>query len=71
MGASVHRKWCEPVYRQLLAGMTDEELDRELGCIRSMLKTTPKGPHYEHVWKHDCLKHEFTRRGRIPSEGFD
>jgi hypothetical protein len=64
------RKLCEPVYRQLLEGLTDEALERELRHISRMMETTPNGPHYEDMWKLECLKYEFTKRRRIPSGGF-
>jgi len=51
--------------------MTDEELDREQDRICRKLKIPPNGPNYHDVWRHGCLKDEFTRRGRIPDGGFD
>ena len=64
------RTWGEPVYRRMLGKMTDEELEEELRHILTQMANTPNGPHYENVWKRDCLKHEFTKRGLIPAEGF-
>ena len=66
-----HRRQCEPVYRQMLAKLSDEALDGELSHIRLLLKKTRNGPHCEDVWKHECLKHEFSKRGLIPEEGWD
>ena len=60
------RTWGEPVYRQMLTRMTDEALEEELRHILRKLENTPNRPHYEDVWKRDCLRHEFTRRGLIP-----
>jgi hypothetical protein len=65
------RKQCEPLYRQLLAKLSDEALDRELRHVCWFLKNTPDGPHCEDVWKQDCLKEEFRKRGRIPDGGLD
>jgi len=66
-----HRRQCEPVYRQLLTKLSDDSLDRELRHILWLLKNTPDGPHCEDVWKHDCLKDEFRKRGRIPDQAFE
>ena len=56
----------------MLTRMTDEALQEELRHIlRKLEENTPKSPHYEDVWKRDCLRHEFSRRGLIPAEGFD
>ena len=60
-----HRRQREPVYRQMLAKLSDEELNQELSHVRSLLKNTPNGPHCEDVWKHDCLTNEFSKRGLI------
>jgi hypothetical protein len=64
-----HRRQREPVYRQMLAKLSDEELHRELSRVRLLLKNTRNGPHCEDVWKHECLKHEFSKRALIPDEG--
>ena len=70
MGGFAHRAQSEPLYRKCLAALTNEELEIELRCIRGILKTSLNGPHYGDVWKLDCLKDEFTKRGLIPSGGF-
>ena len=71
VGFGISRTWSEPVYRQMLTRMTDKALEEELRQILRKLENTPNGPHYEDVWKRDCLRHEFTRRGLIPPGGLD
>jgi hypothetical protein len=43
--------------------MSEDALDRELLARLFLLKTTIPGPYTEDLWKRECLRDEFERRG--------
>jgi len=65
MVGSSHNEFSEAVYRAWLAQMTYVELQDEVYDREFVILDTLGGPSEGDLWKRECLKQEFERRGQL------
>jgi len=65
VGISPKKEFSQAVYRAWLAQITYGELQDELYDREFLILDTPGGPSDGNLWKRECLKQEFDRRGQL------
>jgi hypothetical protein len=60
-----HRSQTEPIYREWIARMSDDDLHREVRARMFLLRTSIPFAYTEDLWKQECIEDELRGRRRV------